>query len=198
MNAWTRGKETKARLKGSQGRPDFRDHLEWDSHCYSPKESPPFSVEAIAFEEDTFLVMSADPTVRDPKIPLIRIMTDLIETRPRVPGTVLVQGDSPVRLLAIIHDFNDDPSWKEEWIEKAFQGIFEVAERLRLRSLALPLIGTVYGSLEKKRSVQLLTQSLIQRPLNDLLFLWLVVPTGQTREITSLLNRSLLGPTALS
>lgn len=164
----------------------------------APKESPPFSVEAIAFEEDTFLVMSADPTVRDPKIPLIRIMTDLIETRPRVPGTVLVQGDSPVRLLAIIHDFNDDPSWKEEWIEKAFQGIFEVAERLRLRSLALPLIGTVYGSLEKKRSVQLLTQSLIQRPLNDLLFLWLVVPTGQTREITSLLNRSLLGPTALS
>ncbi|MCK7466684.1 MAG: hypothetical protein MZU91_00090 [Desulfosudis oleivorans] len=46
-------------------------------------------------------------------------MSDLIETQPRLPGTVLVQGTSPVRLLAIIHDFNEDPSWKEDWIKEA-------------------------------------------------------------------------------
>lgn len=154
----------------------------------APKEAPPFPVEAIAFEEDTFLVMSADPTVRDPKIPLIRIMANLMETRPRAPGTVLVQGNSPVRLLAIIHDFNEEPSWKEEWIEKGFQGIFETAERLSLRSLALPLIGTVHGSLSKDRSVQFLAQGLSCRPLHDLLFLWLVVRTGETREVFDLLK----------
>ncbi len=157
----------------------------------APKDAPPFPVEAVAFEEDTFLVMSADPTVRDPKIPLIRIMSNLIETRPQTPGAVLVQGDAPVRLLAIIHDFNEDPSWKEEWIEKAFQGIFEAAERMRLRSLALPLLGTVHGSLDRCRSVQFLAESLHRRLLHDLLFLWLVVPTGTARDVLELLKPQL-------
>jgi len=154
----------------------------------APKDAQPFLTEAFAFEEDTYLVMSADPTVRDPKIPMIRIMSNLMETRPRAPGTVLVQGNSPVRLLAIIHDFNEDPSWREEWIENAFQGIFDAAERLRLRSLALPLLGTVHGSLDRRRSVQFLAESLQHRPLHGLLFLWLVVPTGEAREVLALLK----------
>ena len=154
----------------------------------APKDAPPFPIEAIALEEDTFLVMSADPTIRDPKVPLIRIMSNLIETRPQTPGAVLVQGNAPVRLLAIIHDFNEDPSWKEEWIEKAFQGIFEAAEGMRLRSLALPLLGTVHGSLDRCRSVQFLAESLHHRPLQDLLFLWLVVPGGVCREVLELLK----------
>jgi len=149
----------------------------------APKETPPFPVEAIAFEEDTFLVMSADPTVRDPKIPLIRIMANLMETRPRAPGTVLVQGNSPVRLLAIIHDFNEDPSSKEEWIQKAFLGIFEAAERLNLRSMALPLLGTVHGSLDRDRAVQLLAGELVRHALRDLDHLWLVVPPSSSAEV---------------
>ena len=157
----------------------------------APKEAPPFPVEAIAFEEDTFLVMSADPTVRDPKIPMVRIMSNLMETRPREPGTVFVQGSFPVRLLAIIHDFNQDPSWREEWLEKALHGIFEATERLKLRSLALPLIGTVHGSVDKDRSVQFLAQGLRRRALHDLLFLWLVVPTGEARQVLDLLKPSL-------
>ena len=182
------GKKSRPALRVLKG--GLASELTWKGMriAVAPKEAPPFPVEAIAFEEDTFLVMSADPTVRDPKIPLIRIMSDLIETRPRAPGTVLVQGPSPVRLLAIIHDFNEDPSWKEEWIEKAYQGLFETAERLRLRSLALPLMGTAHGSLSKDRSVQFLTESLIHRPLHDLLFLWLVVANGETREVFTLLK----------
>lgn len=149
----------------------------------APKDSPPFPVDAFAFEEDTFLVMSADPTVRDPKIPLIRIMSRLIETRPHAPGTVLVQGESPVRLLAVIHDFNEDPSWKEDWIEKAFHGVIEAAERLRLRSLSLPLLGTVHGSLDRDRGLKFLAEGLRLRALPDLTRLWLVVPPAQAHEV---------------
>ena len=148
----------------------------------APKDSPPFPVDAFAFEEDTFLVMSADPTVRDPKIPLIRIMTRLIETKPHAPGTVLVRGHSPVRLLAVVHDFNEDPSWKEDWIEKAFQGVFQAAERLRLRSLGLPLLGTVHGSLDRDKGLRLLAEALRLRTLPDLTCLWLVVPPGGAHE----------------
>ncbi|MCJ7594958.1 MAG: hypothetical protein MUO52_09345, partial [Desulfobacterales bacterium] len=66
----------------------------------APKEHPPFPVDAFAYEEDTFFVLSADPTVRDLKVPMARIMTRLIETQPQVPGSVLIRGTAPLRLLA--------------------------------------------------------------------------------------------------
>jgi hypothetical protein len=154
----------------------------------APKEAKPFVPEAFAFEEDTFLVMSADPTVRDPRRPLIRIMSDLIEAQPRLPGTVLVQGTSPVRLLAIIHDFSEDPSWKEDWVKEASVGIFEAAARLNLRSVALPLLGTVHGSLDRQRAMQFLAQGVRSRPLHELLSLWLIVPAGKARTDLDLLK----------
>lgn len=148
----------------------------------APKDAPPFPVEAIVFEEDTFLVMSADPTPSDPKVPMVRIMTGLIETQPRVPGTLVIKGRSPLRMLAIIHDFNQDPSWKEEWIESALRKVFEATESMGLQSLALPLLGTVYGSLEKGRFIEFLVKALRGAGGNPLSFLWLVVPAGESSE----------------
>jgi hypothetical protein len=154
----------------------------------APKDSPPFQVEAVAFEEDTFLVMSADTAVRDPKVPLVRIMTRLMETQPEVPGTVLVRGGSPTRLLAVIHDLNQDPSWKEEWIAAALTAVFEESQRRGFRSLALPLLGTVHGRLERKRAVELLVKVLRQRTFQHLRWLWLMVPSGAAREVIELLK----------
>jgi len=148
----------------------------------APKDAPPFPVEAIVFEEDTFLVMSADPTPKDPKVPMVRIMTSLIETPPREPGSLVLQGRSPLRMLAIVHDFNQDPSWKEEWISRVLTKVFEEAESMNLQSLALPLLGTVYGSLEKRRFIELLVHTLQETGHKRLGSLWLVVPAGQASE----------------
>ncbi|MEW6666950.1 MAG: hypothetical protein AB1512_17240 [Thermodesulfobacteriota bacterium] len=148
----------------------------------APKDSPPFAVQAIAFEEDTFLVLSADPAVRDPKGPLVRIMTELMEAQPRVPGSVFVQGRSPFRLLAIIHDLNQEPSWKEEWILTAFSAIFEACETREIRSLALPPLGTVHGTLRRSRSIEMLVKAVQEKPLRHLKKLWLVVPAGSAKE----------------
>jgi hypothetical protein len=146
------------------------------------KDSPPFPVEAFVFEEDTFLVLSADPTPRDPKVPMARIMTRLIETQPRVPGTVVLQGQSPLRLLAIIHDFNQEPSWREDWIDTALGNVFQQIQRLGVRSLSLPLLGTVYGSLEKRRFIELLARALYRATPGRLRSLWLMVPEGEAHE----------------
>jgi hypothetical protein len=148
----------------------------------APKDSPPFPVDAFVFEEDTFLVVSADPAPRDPKVPMVRIMTRLIETQPRVPGTVLLQGQSPLRLLAIIHDFNQEPSWREEWIEAALGNVFQQVQRLGVRSLSLPLLGTVYGSLDKRRFIELFVRALHRAAPGRLRSLWLMVPEGEARE----------------
>ena len=154
----------------------------------TPKDRPPFPVDAVAFEEDTFLIMTADPEVRDPNEPLVRLMTRVIETPPEKPGSVLVKGKRPLHLLAIVHDLNQEPSWKEEWIVSALDGIFREAESRRLKSIALPFLGTLHGSLEKERFVVLLKCALERMSAKYLKRLWLVVPAGTSSKILEILE----------
>ena len=154
----------------------------------APESMSPFPVDAIALEEDTFLVMSADPKVRDPQKSLMRIMTEVIETRPEIPGSVLVRGERPLRFLAIVHDLNEEPSWREEWIESALDKIFQEAEDRRLNSIALPMLGTLHGSLEKERFVALLLRVLKRNSVNHPERLWLVVPAGTDSKIFDILH----------
>jgi hypothetical protein len=157
----------------------------------SPKEAPPFQVDAFVFEEDTFLVMSADPMVRSPKESMVRIMSKLMETQPAAPGSVLVRSKDPLQFLAIVHDFNQDPSFKEEWAASALKGIFKASETLGLRSLALPLIGAHYGFIKEERFVDLLELSLKDKAFQHLRRLWLMVPKGDARDMIRMLKNRL-------
>ena len=154
----------------------------------APDNRPPFKVDAVAAEEDTFLVMSADRRVHNPKEPLIKIMTRVIETRPKVPGSVCVKGGSPLRFLAVVHDLNEEPTWREEWIASALDGIFQEAERRGLASIALPFLGTLHGSLDKERFLVLLRSALEKIPFNHLKRVWLVVPRKTRSKILEILK----------
>ena len=154
----------------------------------APKDRPSFPVDAVAVEEDTLLVLSADPQVRDPYKHLMQVMTQMIETRPETPGSVLVKGKHPLHLLAIVHDLNQEPSWREEWIASALDGIFREAESRKLRSIALPFLGTLHGSLDKQRFVVLLRGTLERISANHLKRLWLIVPAGTSSKILKILE----------
>ena len=149
----------------------------------SLEKDPPFKVDAMAMEEDTFLVMSADGTVRDAGEPLIKVMTRVINTQPRRPGSVIVQERTPLRLLAIIHDLNEEPSWREDWVTRALEGIFHEAEMRKLRSIGIPFLGTLHGTMEKRRFLVLLRSSIERFSLHHLKQLWLVVPTGTSCKL---------------
>ena len=142
------------------------------------RHRPPFPIDAMVVEEDTFLVLSADRRVKAVKENLLRLMTEIIETKPKELGSIIVRNKRPLQFLAIVHDLNQEPSWKEEWIGKALEEIFQEVERRRLKSLALPLLGTLYGSLEKSRFAVLLRDALLQTTFQHLKQLWLVVPRG--------------------
>jgi len=156
-----------------------------------PEHSPPFPVEAAAAEEDTYLVLSAETTISDPKKHIVRIMTQLIDTRPALPGSVLIRSGSPLRFLAIVHDLDQDPTWREAWIISALEEIFRKAEQHKLKSLGLPLLGTLHGSLEKKRFAALLGNALARAAANSLERLWLFAPAGINREIIEALKNEL-------
>ncbi len=154
----------------------------------SPKHLQPFEVDAIAAEEDTFLIMSADTTIRETDEHIVRLMTKLIETEPEPVGSVLVRGKNPMKFLAIVHDVNQEPTWNEEWIISALEGIFRETERRNLPAIALPLLGTLHGSLEKERFVVLLQKTLEQASIDHLKRLWLIVPDGTSRDIIEMLK----------
>jgi hypothetical protein len=156
-----------------------------------PGNMAPYPVDAWAAEEDTYLVLSADPEVVESNEDPERVMAEVLATRPEEPGTVVVKGGHPLRLLAIVHDLNEEPSWKEEWVVSALAGIFQEAETRKLRSLALPLLGTLRGSLEKQRFLVLLREILERRSLGHLTNLWLVVPAGTSSAILQMLKSDL-------
>ena len=159
----------------------------------APKDRPPFKADAMAFEEDTFLVMSAEPVIRAPKESLMRVMTRVIETRPETPGTVLVRGKRPLRLLAVVHDLNQEPSWREEWVADCLEKIFAETESRKLKSIALPFLGTLHGRLEKGRFLELLGYALSHTELRHLERIWLVVPDGMNSKILEILESGIQG-----
>jgi|TARA_B100000315_G_scaffold184003_1_gene172984 hypothetical protein len=160
----------------------------------STKNRPPFKVDAIAAEEDTYLVLSEDLEIHEPTDHPIRLLTEVLETRPETPGTVLVKDKYPYKLLAIVHDLGQDPSWKEKWVVSALQGIFHETEKRKVRSLALPMLGTLHGSLDKKCFVAFLKKALHQAAPRYLKCLWLIVPADFKREIIQLLENVKMRP----
>jgi len=147
------------------------------------EKDPPFRVDAMAVEEDTFLVLSAGGRVSEISEPLIKIMTRVINTRPRRPGSVIVQERTPLRLLAVIHDLNEEPSWREDWVTRALKGIFHETEMRKLRSIGIPFLGTLHGTMERGRFLVLLRSSIESVSLHHLKQLWLIVPTGTSSKL---------------
>jgi O-acetyl-ADP-ribose deacetylase (regulator of RNase III) len=96
--------------------------------------------------------------------------------KPEKPGSVLVKATSPLQLLAVVHDLNQEPSWKEEWVAKALEEIFRETEQRKLHSLALPFLGTRHGSLDKERFLVLLRSTLEGIVTHSLKRIWLMLP----------------------
>jgi hypothetical protein len=143
----------------------------------APREQPPFPVDAMVVEEDTYLVLSADPRAGEPhpEHP-IRVMTSLLEVEPKEPGSILVRDRVPLELAAIVHDLDEEPSWREEWIVAALDRALAEAEKRQLRSLGLEMLGAIHGRLERPRFLQILRQALHRSSPRRLERIWLIPP----------------------
>lgn len=154
----------------------------------APEDRPPFPVEAVVLEEDTYLVLSAGwDRIESDDHPVV-ILTEAFDAQPEEPGSVVVPGDSPLRFLAVVYDFDREPSWKEEWVERAIEGIFREAERRRLQTIALPFLGTKHGSLKKERFLLLLRKFFERNRSPYPLRVWLALPGETSPTIIDLLD----------
>lgn len=155
----------------------------------APLDRPPFAVNAVAVEQDTALVLGEEPALYAPSKSLSEISSELEHFSEPLPGSVLVKRGTPKQLFAIIHDLEQDPSLRQEWVVKALHNMLRLAERQPLQAIALPLLGTRYGQLDQQRFIQLLCHTLCKYPPASPLKLWLVAPRYEVHALLEELIR---------
>ncbi|MBW2408446.1 MAG: hypothetical protein JRF72_01515, partial [Deltaproteobacteria bacterium] len=121
----------------------------------------------------------------------IRLMTDVIDAEPEPVGSVVVKKGNPLRFLAIVHDVNQEPTWREEWVVTALKQVFREGEKRQISSMGLPLLGTQHGRLDKLRFAALLAEVLNRITFDHLNRLWLIVPPQTGRDIIKVLEAKL-------
>ena len=147
----------------------------------SARARPPFGVDAFVIEEDTYLVSSAPnelPTVIEPAI---RVMTAALDVEPCSVGSVVVRRGTPHRLLAIVHDFDAEPSCDSNAARRALSSVLVASASLGARSLALPLLGMAPRVLSLEASSVLVAEALEAGAAEHLHRVWLVVSEEHQR-----------------
>jgi hypothetical protein len=153
----------------------------------TPPFRSPFPVDAVACEEDTFEVLSAEPQARLPLPHPLRVIHEANAAEPAPLGSVVVRGGYPLRLHAIVHDLSADPTCREEWVEAALAEVLATCTRLRLPSLALPLLGTRHGRLAPAAVAALVRYALLAT--GDLpARVWVPVDDGTETEVLAALR----------
>lgn len=124
--------------------------------------SLPFDADAMVYEQDTALLLDTDFILPEP----VESVDDLIaeaEDQEALPlGSILVQGDYPFEFFAIIHDVEQEPICDRTSIVDALFNLVEACEQRRLGSMAMPLLGTVFGPLSPAESTCLVKEVLRQ------------------------------------
>lgn len=154
----------------------------------APQDRPPFNVNALAVEQDTALVLGEDSMELTTGRPSTEFKSDLEHLSEPLPGSVLVKRGTPKRLYAIVHDLEQDPSIRQEWVVKALHNIMRLADRQPLHAIAMPLLGTRYGQLEQRRFLELLCYILTKYPPSSPLKLWLIAPRYDVHELLEVLE----------
>jgi hypothetical protein len=154
-----------------------------------PQQRPPFPVSAVVVEQDTAMVLDDEATLFVPTDSLQQLHEEVERFREPEPGSVVIQRGRPRRLYTIIHDLEQDPTWREEWISAALETLFHETERLRLASLAMPLLGTRFGKFSSHRFIELLCNALHSAPQLRPLKLWLIAPRHHTHSLLMTLHR---------
>jgi hypothetical protein len=147
-----------------------------------------FLVEAQVIEDDTHLVLGAEPQPRETHEEPGQLLENARASIGPAPGTLVVRGGHPLRLHAIIHDLDEEPTWREEWVASALREVLREVEARELRSMSLPLLGCVHGSLSPARFVELLRDALANAPLGRLDEVWVTVPPEIAAEMASRLR----------
>jgi len=150
----------------------------------------PLPVDVRVFEEDTHLVLTVDPVMRYTEEHPIKLMTGILNARPKIPGSVSAKGSS---WYAVVHDLDAEPVCRREWIESAYRETLQLAEDRNVRHLGLPLLGTVHGRFSFRESLKLLIDQLPSHSFAQIRKIVLLVPEYSEKKIQKMLTEMING-----
>lgn len=154
----------------------------------APTDLPPFDIDAVVVEQDTARVLDDADVLLEPDESYAQLVREM-GTEPRLaPGSVVVRPGRPLRLEAIVQDFDLEPCCREEWIVSALDGVFREAADRRIGALALPALGSRHGGFDRRRFLVLLRERLQAGAPPGLRRLWLVVPAGAVAGVLRILR----------
>ncbi|MEE2776348.1 MAG: hypothetical protein VYE73_06240 [Acidobacteriota bacterium] len=159
---------------GLKDDPQARDSVQI---VMGPRAEPPFPIDALVREEDTYLVLSGEPGANEQGSDHpIRVMTALLDVEPKPPGTIVVRERTPLEILAIVHDLGEEPTWNEGWVTDALVAVVGETERRELSHVGLETLGAVHGGLGRPRFLQLLRHALRRADPRHLEKVWIIAP----------------------
>ncbi len=109
--------------------------------AYASRSQRPFPIDALILEDDTYHVLSSDPSFRWAEDHPLRVHTAAHSAEPAAPGTVVKQGGHPTRVLAVVRDLSCSPTWRPDWVLQAVEGVLELAQRYRWNALGIEPLG---------------------------------------------------------
>ena len=143
-----------------------------------PSNDAPFHVDAIAVQDDTYNVLSANPEFQVSRVSVQQAIQALERSEPCALGSVVVKVGRPLIFQAIVHDLSRDPTCSEDAVRRALAAIFVEAERRNLKAVALAPVGTRYRSLDEHHFLDLFNEALAAAAFRSVEKVWLVVPEG--------------------
>ena len=146
----------------------------------------PSPVDAAVIEQDTQLLLDPFSDIKhvpEPYAKLIEQGMQSLKSNNVPPGSVLVRRGTPLKLLAVVHDINLEPSWREEWVAEALQEIFGIVAKRRLTSIAMPMLGTVHGRLAPQRFIDMLGKAYRGGDVSCLKHVWIFAPADIDGEV---------------
>ena len=87
---------------------------------------------------------------------------------------MVVRDTIPLRLQAVVHDLDAEPSSNELWIFQAVQQIFEIADSRGIASLQIPPLGCRFSNLQTGQFLDILLEIITRQRPSPINKLWLL------------------------
>ena len=151
--------------------------------AFAPEHLSPFEAEVWVEEQDTWLSWNRRSPPGSHNELIRRLLDRMDPDCPYPTGEVLSTGGRPLRLAAIVHDIDQDPSCRREWIVRALDTIIELCHNQRFTSLALPPLGLHRGGIALTEFLEILETLLEKRDMAGRLRIWLVTHHPPPKEL---------------
>lgn len=147
---------------------------------------PPFFPDYELIEEDTWRVLGAGRKFHEVKEHPVRLMTGVIDQAAMETGTCFRRGR---RVFMVMHDIEQDPVCRTEWIEAALARAFRCVDRQQGVTLSMQAPGIEHGHLALANSLEVLTGALRCAECEHLGRVWLQLPRPQIDPAAALLDQ---------